>query len=629
MTQFDWLPERSDWDELLSAARKQSPAEALATFQGLANSRIDFVRTAKLARAVQRYVAAQPGASFPNVRIALLGSSTLGHLVPGIRVGCLRRGILADIYEGPYGLFRQELADSQALRNFNPQIVLLALDAHYLTGADSISPGHAVEMMRACWRDALHRFQCALIQQTVLPCVPGLMGSNEHRYPESPRAAVQTINQRLREIAADNSVHLLAIDDLAIEEGLNFWHDPALWHRAKQEVHPRASSLYGEYTARLISALRGKSFKCLVLDLDNTLWGGVVGDDGLDGLILANGNAIGEAHLALQRYAQRLARRGVILAVCSKNDHANAILPFEHHPEMILKLDDVSVFAANWNDKAANIRAIAETLNIGLDSLVFVDDNPAERGLVRRELPMVAVPELPEDSAGFTPCLARAGYFEALSVTDEDRDRTSQYRANVEREKMRASSTDIDSFLSQLNMELIWGPFHATDFARVVQLINKTNQFNLTTRRYLESEVQALMSDDRALTLQMRLTDVYGDNGIIAILIAKLIPPADLEIDTWLMSCRVLGRQVEQATLNVLAQQALALGATRLVGDYRPTAKNGMVREHYQRLGFELLRSSSDGLTRWAYPLVMFQPTPTHIRIRERADAKLHLQAAH
>jgi FkbH-like protein len=566
---------------------------------------------------------------YPRVRIALLGSSTLSHLVSGIRVGCLRRGLVAEIYEGRYGSYRQELADpGSALHAFRPQVLLLALDARHLTMADSATPDDALEIMRGCWRAAREQLHCAVVQQTVLPCLPALLGNNEHQ-AASPGAAAQRINERLRQGAEEHGVHLLSIDQFAFEQGLSYWHDAALWHRAKQEVHPRAGALYGEQVGRIVGALRGKSYKCLVLDLDNTLWGGVIGDDGLAGIVLGQGNALGESYLAFQRYAQALARRGVILAVCSKNDPANAMLPFESHPEMALKKEDIAVFVANWQDKASNLRAIAQSLNILLDSLVFVDDNPVERSLVRRELPMVAVPELPEDPGYYVDCLSRAGYFEALALTEEDRERTSQYRANLQREELRSAVTDMDSFLRDLKMELAWQPFSPHDLSRVVQLINKTNQFNLTTRRYLESQVVEMLSDPRWLTLQFRLSDVYGNNGIIAIVIGELSCGGDLRVDTWLMSCRVLGRKVESATLNVLVEQARGKGAVRLVGEYRPTAKNGMVRDHYPGLGFQPLESLPDGTTRWALDMSGFEPETTHIQILEEMNDITRLQPAH
>jgi FkbH-like protein len=344
--------------------------------------------------------------------------------------------------------------------------------------------------------------------------------------------------------------------------------------------------MYGDLVGRIIAALQGRAAKCLVLDLDNTLWGGVVGDDGLAGLVLGQGSALGEAFVAFQTYARDLTGRGIVLAVCSKNDEANALEPFEKHPEMILKRADIASFVANWSDKAHNLRAIAQELNIGLDALVFVDDNPFERALVRQELPMVAVPEIGDDPTFYAQTVSDAGYFESLAITDEDRVRSSQYQDNRQRDALKASATDLPTYLRSLDMRLIWRRFDDIGLQRTVQLINKTNQFNLTTARYTEDDVLAVMRDPRAFGLQLRLLDRFGDNGIIAILIGRLQDNNDLLIDTWLMSCRVLGRKVEAATLCLLVAQARRLGATVLRGVFRPTAKNAMVKDHYAKLGF-------------------------------------------
>jgi FkbH-like protein len=325
---------------------------------------------------------------------------------------------------------------------------------------------------------------------------------------------------------------------------------------------------------------------------------------------------VGEAHLAFQRYALELSRRGVLLAVCSKNDEANALDVFDRHPEMLLRRKHISCFVANWEDKASNLRQIARQLKIGTDSLVFVDDNPFERNLVRQELPEIAVPELPEDPAGFAACLAAAGYFEGLSITNEDQERVNQYRANAEREQLRESTTDMAGYLQSLRMELHSSPFDAIGLQRIVQLINKTNQFNLLTRRYTDTEVQAVMADRAAIHLQFRLQDRFGDNGVIAIVIGKLDAEQKLVIDTWLMSCRVLGRQVEVATLNVVAKRATEMGATALIGSFRPTSKNEMVKDHYPKLGFDELEKQ-DGETSWILSLDRFQAAPVSMTIFE------------
>jgi FkbH-like protein len=429
------------------------------------------------------------------------------------------------------------------------------------------------------------------------------MSSNEQRLSDSPFHLLRVFNYRLRALADGQNVDLLDVNSWASAEGLREWHNPVLWHKAKQEVSPPAGPMYGELVGRLLAAQQGRSFKCLVLDLDNTLWGGVIGDDGLEGIRLGQGSGIGEAYVAFQRYLRDLTRRGVILAVCSKNDEATALEPFNKHPEMILKRSNIACFTANWNDKASNIKEIAKQLNIGLDSLVFVDDNPFERNQVRSELPMVAVPELPEDPALYPGCLAAAGYFESVALTQDDLARSEQYQKNLAREKAQASFTDISEYLKSLDMEMIWGPFDPLSLPRVTQLINKTNQFNLTTRRYSEEDTRRFAGDLKSVTLRCRLTDRFGDNGIIGIMIALEQKNGDWNVDTWLMSCRVLGRGVEKSMLDLLAQEVSNRGGQRLIGLYIPTAKNGMVKNHYADLGFDPLDSEPNGTTRWVLRL--------------------------
>ena len=612
-----WLPELPGWSGLLEAARQKPTEEALPALQYLANSRMDFIRAGKLDKAVQRVLAqAVTKSSWPVIKLALLGSSTLSHLLPSIRLGGLRRGFLLDIYVGPYGLYRQELADPESgLATFRPDVVCFAFDAQHLAGGENASAEAAMANLRQCWALAKNTLGCrAVVQQTLLPRFPALLGNNEDRLPSSAAAIVAQVNKDIRASAALEGVNLLSVDMWAAEDGLVNWFDTSLWYQAKQEIHPRASVLYGDQIGRILAALWGRSAKCLVLDLDNTLWGGVIGDDGMDGVVLGQGSPAGEAFVAFQRYAKQMSERGVILAVCSKNDEANALEPFEKHPEMVLRRKDIACFVANWTDKATNLRAIAERLNIGLDSLVFADDNPAERRLVRAELPMVSVPELPEDPAEYARTIADAGYFEAVDLTAEDRERTELYRANAQREAARAEATDIGGFLDGLGMELYANGFDMPGLKRIAQLMNKTNQFNLTTRRYTEDDVLGMMSNEDAATLQLRLTDVHGDNGVIGLMVGYRRGSA-LEIDTWLMSCRVLGRGVEDATLNLLVERAEEMGCTSLIGEYRPTAKNSMVREHYKKLGFTLIEDTGDGVTRWMLSLEGFEPRPTHMRI--------------
>lgn len=630
MPELNWLPHSPDWAQRMDALPKDA-APAWQTLVGLANENLDFLQTAKLDKRLVKAFGTQspPDLATPPVRLAVLGSSTMDQLLPGLRVGALRRNLWTQLYVPDYGQYLRETLDSSSgLYAFAPNVALCAFDSQHLIGDETAAMtvedanakiAGAIDNLRALWRRLHEKFGAHVIQQTLMATQVALMGNNEQRMPGSARWLTHRLNDAMRQAADEEGVDILALDDACEQDGLSAWHDARLWLRAKQYVTPSAAPAYGELVARLITARRGGSAKCLVLDLDNTLWGGVIGDDGLAGIVLGQGNGEGEAFAAFQRYARDLTRRGVILAVCSKNDEANALQPFTSHPEMVLKRDDIACFVANWQDKASNLRSIAHQLNIGLDALVFADDNPFERNLVRRELPMVKVPEMPEDPAMYASTIARSGYFEGVTLTAEDRERASQYQANLQREALRTSQKDLGSYLASLNMVLEWNTFNSTDLPRVVQLMGKTNQFNLTTRRHTESEVLEWMGDPRAVLLHFRLKDAFGDNGIIAVIAALPASQAantgDWRIDTWLMSCRVLGREVEPATLGVLVEQARAAGAKRLIGEYIPTAKNGMVKDHYAKLGFTLL-AEHENATEWVLDLGDFssQSAPMEIR---------------
>ncbi len=301
----------------------------------------------------------------------------------------------------------------------------------------------------------------------------------------------------------------------------------------------------------------------------------------------------------MQRLAFELRERGIVLAVSSKNDDETARLPFRKHPEMLLKEEHIAVFQANWNDKATNIAAIAKELSLGLDSVVFLDDNPVERNLVRQLLPEVAVPELPSDPALYARTLAAAGYFESISFSDEDVSRARFYQDNAKRVSLQTKVGGLDAYLASLQMEITFQPFDDIGRARITQLINKSNQYNLTTKRYSEPEVAAAQHDPRCLTLQVRLSDTFGDNGMISVIICREQSSSVWEIDTWLMSCRVLGRRVEQMVLREILEHARRQGIRKLLGIYRPTDRNNLVEDHYSKLGFTLISRGGDAATTW------------------------------
>jgi FkbH-like protein len=629
---MDWLPNPEDFRGSLRQAQEPAP-DRLEKLAALAQYRLGFLETIQLDRALAR-TGAESGDGFPAVRLAILSSATVDHLVPGIRVGGLRRRLLIDVHIGPYGQYRQQLLELDSpLHQLRPEFILLSLTAREAIAAVPLAAtpaeadaaiGRSIDELRRLWRKARETFHATVIQQTFLNVAEPLFGSYDRLVAGAPTRLIARLNERLSEAASEEGVLLLDIARASERDGLDAWFDVTRWLQGKLEIAPQAAPVYGELLARIIAAQRGLSKKCLVLDLDNTLWSGVIGDDGLQGIVLGEGSGTGEAHLALQRYAKQLRERGVILAVCSKNDPAIAEAVFRDHPEMLLKRSDIAAFVANWEDKAKNLARIAGQLNIGIDSLVFVDDNPAERARIRQSLPMVAVPELPADAAYYARCLADAGYFESIAFTGDDTQRAEQYSSNASREALRESSQNIDDFLRGLEMSVTFGPFRPVDLARVAQLIAKTNQFNLTTRRHSLEDVLRFTGADGCLTLQFRLVDKFGDNGLVSVMILApdSLAPDLLEIDTWVMSCRVFGRQLEHEAMNIAVEAARAVGVRALRGDYIPTPKNGVVRELYPRLGFTgAPQASPDGaITRWALKLSDYVPHRTHIARRSEHD---------
>jgi FkbH-like protein len=624
-----WLPELPDPTAAFHAVKDTAdPRARLERIFAMAQHQLDFVQVGKLDRQLERTLAELPEPpDFQPVRLAWLGSSTLEHLLPAARIACLRRRLLLHSYLAPYGQYRQELLDpGSALARWRPDVAVLCLDHEH----GLVDPGigatrdeavaavdRRVDELRQIWRLASEQLGCAVIHETTPILAPALFGSFDRAAAGSPVAVQARLDHAIAEAAAAERVALLDLATWSSRLGSDTWFDPVRWHQAKQLVAPPLAPLWGDLLARVIAALRGRSQKCLVLDLDNTLWGGVVGDDGVERLVIGQGSAAGEAFAAFQRYARQLKERGIVLAVCSKNERAIAESAFTSHPDMVLRLDDFAVFVANWKDKATNLRQIAEALNIGLDALVFFDDNPAERALVRAELPMVAVPEVPEDPAHFSRVLADAGYFEAASFTADDLARARQYQDSGRRQQAFESATDMNAFLSSLAMRLQIGEVDAQSLARVTQLINKTNQFNVTTRRYTEPALRGFASDPSSIALHFRLADRFGDNGLIAVVLARTDTAARLAIDSFVMSCRVLGRGVELAIMNEIVERARARGVREITGEYIPTARNALVADLFARLGFTQRGPGAAGGTSWTLAVDAYAPHAHFIRTGE------------
>jgi FkbH-like protein len=606
---LQWLPRspRDFTDRLKALAVVEGPTGQ--ELRALASYCLDLNQLTKLAKAIDK-LRSQSKSLDPLVpfRLAVLSNSTIDMFVPALVASAVRHGIALEIVQPSYDQVAQEaLTPDSKVNHAKADAVLFALDYRGLplrlsladTGTSSATVRGALGYLKSLRDGIKSNSKTVCVFQTFPAPVETLFGSLDRGLPGTLKNLIQEINRELTELVLASGDVLLDVAGIAETVGLAEWHDPRLWNVAKLPFSDEFFPLYADHVGRIVAAIRGKSRKALVLDLDNTIWGGVIGDDGLEGIEIAQGDANGEAHLAVQRLVLDLRKRGIVLAVASKNTEEVAREPFEKHPDMLLKLDDIAVFQANWNDKATNIKAISEELSLGLDSMVFLDDNPVERGLVRKLLPEVAVPELPEDPALYARTLTAAGYFEAVTFANEDLKRAGFYQDNTKRANLQKQVGGVDAYLASLDMTITFQPFDATGRARIVQLINKSNQYNLTTRRYTDPEVAEAEADPEVFTLQVRLADIFGDNGMISVVICR---PSGLnvwEIDTWLMSCRVLGRRVEHMVLRKILEEARAAGVNKLIGTYRPTSRNKLVVDHYSKLGFAKVAEEESGLTRW------------------------------
>jgi FkbH-like protein len=559
-----------------------------------------------LARLTQR---ARPAAGLSR-RLAVTGSYTTSQLAAMLPLVGLRFGVDIVVVESLYGQYQQDLIDpDSSLYRSDPELIVIAVHegaTRLPSYSEEPEADVATELQRwsGVWEVASRRSGGYIFQHNfaVRPDAP--LGHLSSGTVGSRYAMTQALNRELA-AAASEQVSIVDCDRLASDFGRHRWFDDRYWFRSKQAVALEALPVLARHTAAVIAGRLGLSRKCLVLDLDNTLWGGVVGEDGIEGIALG-GDGIGEAYVAFQEYVLEMKDRGVILAVASKNNEVDAREVFERHPEMRIRLEDISVFAVNWEDKPANLRRIAQTLDLGLDALVLVDDNPAERQIVRRLVPEVDVLALPMEPAGFRRTLADYLGFESPAFTTEDRARTTQYRARAEASELRSSTADIESFYRDLRMRAVIAPFDELHLPRIEQLVGKTNQFNLTTRRHSGVELRAFMASESHLTRYLRLVDRFGDHGLVAVLIG-VIKGGVIDIDTFLMSCRVIGRTVEAQLLAHLSAQAQAMGCHTLRGTYVPTAKNAIVSDLYERFGFHRT-GDRDGVTSWDYDLQSLGP---------------------
>ena len=571
----------------------------------------------------------------PNLtpsRIAILGGSTTSEVRSMLELFLLAQGIQPAFYESGYNRYSEDvLFENQDLWKFKPDVVFIHTTWRNISQFPELMESEEriedrvrqeLEGFVSLW-EKIHSDLGALVIQNNFD-LPRLRPLGNLEASEA-YARVNFLMRMNAEFAAYARQHpRLLINDihyLCAQLGLDEWHGQTYWYNFHMAVSPAATVALAQSVAGIVKSVYGKTKKCLVLDLDNTLWGGVVGDDGVQNLMLGRDHPVGEAFLDFQHYVKELQRRGIILAVCSKNEVENAKEGLSH-PDSILKLEDFSAFKTNWNPKPDNIREIAAELNIGLDSMVFVDDNPAERALVADQLPEVAVPDLGSDVSRFAEILEREHFFEAHRVVQDDLNRSGYYSSNAQRNLSQAAFRDYGEFLASLEMKAEIAPFSPVFLERITQLINKTNQFNLTTRRYTSAEVETMAEDANFVTLYGRLSDRFGDNGLVSVLIGR-IAGASVEIDTWLMSCRVLNREMELAMFDALIEQCQAREIRTIVGVFVPSKKNKMVADHYPKLGFRAGEDSREDFQSWRYDVPEGQVRKSRFIGRKQAGSGL------
>jgi FkbH-like protein len=567
-----------------------------------------------------------PNSQAKALRLAIVGGYSLYPLHELIEHLCELENLPVELWQGDYDNYLSEIMDDDSeLYTFAPQVVVMLpaerrclytgklTDSRELVQAEA---QHAVDSLLELARKVNEKTGAEIITTNFMLPARHDLGAFRSRTLASDWSFRQWVNLELG-LAAPSYLHICDWEFLANRIGGLAARDERSWFESKQPCSPMLMVELAREVTQLILSLKRAPKKVLVLDLDNTLWGGVVADDGLEGIELGDTSPRGEAFKAFQKYITSLKQRGVLLAVCSKNDLAKAQEPFKKHPDMVLKLDDIVSFKANWEPKSENIRAMAPELNLGLDSFVFVDDNPAEIEIVRQFVPEVTTILLGPDPSEYVGQLADSRLFEPRSITSEDAERTGQYRSDAQRKALEASVTDMASYLESLEMEAIISEFTPVDVPRLSQLINKSNQFNLTTRRRSEAEVTAVMSDKNFIGYSVRLKDKFGDHGLISIVVGEKAGDT-MKVDTWLMSCRVLKRGVEEIVLNELVRLSKLRGCLRIESVYLPTPKNEMVRDFYGKMGFTLI-SESETKREFELRLESFQPIATKIKIVRHA----------
>ncbi len=543
-----------------------------------------------------------------DIRIAVCGDVSTQHFSCILKGLAREMGLEFDIYEVDFGAAELEAFNPTAeLYKFKPDFILILQspfrfkEQYYHLQDKSQCSKNAHARVVALWDAFRSQSNASIIQSNFVVLNERSAGNYSALLPQSLQHETVALNIA---IVADakmrSSVSIADLEMLSSWVGKKFFLDEKMHGIAKIPCSLDYLPHFAQQFLDMILTNVGRSIKCVVLDLDNTLWGGVIGDDGIDGIGLGDLDE-GHAFFYMQSFMKELFNRGIILAVCSKNTESIARNVFQNHPDMVLREEHISCFVANWDDKAANIRKIQQTLNIGFDSMVFIDDNPFERNLVRQLLPQILVPELPEDPSEYVRFLNELNLFEAANITSEDTTRTQSYQQQQQRVEEQTKFVSLDDYLISLNTTATIRPFESSNISRVAQLIQRSNQFNLTTRRYSEAECHSLASDPASHTLTIQIKDKFGDFGLILVSILRIDKVGDqMEIDSFLMSCRVLQRGVEKLAMNEIIGYARTCGLKRLIGRYIPTAKNVMVKSFYESFGFHLVEECSQGHAIWA-----------------------------
>lgn len=556
------------------------------------------------------------GSNRLHKKIAVLGGSTTHDIIRILELFLLDQGIETEFYESEYAQYWQDaMFDNSELKSFAPDLIFIHTSNRNITAYPQLGDDreqveerlkeqyHHFEVM---WDKLFAAYHCPIVQNNFEYPFYRLMGNKEASDVHGRIRFLTRLNERFYEYAeSHDNFYINDINYMAAAYGLDKWADPFFWHMYKYCMCMQAIPEFAYNLSHIIKAIFGKNKKAFVLDLDNTLWGGIVGDDGVEKLEIGQETSLGQVYAEFQGYIKAHKDMGIMLNIDSKNEEANAIAGL-NHPAGILKPEDFIIVKANWEPKSRNLAQIASELNVGRDALVFVDDNPREREIIRQQVPEAAVPEMTQSEEvspeKYIRILDRNGYFEVISLSEDDRKRSDMYKANALRKKQEESFGDYTEYLLSLEMKAEIKPFSPVYMARIAQLTNKSNQFNLTTRRYTQAEIEQVAGSDEYIALYGRLTDKFGDNGVVSVVIGRR-QGRQLHMDLWIMSCRVLKRDMEFAMMDTLVSECQKAGIDTIVGYYYPTAKNGMVRNFYELQGFARIKEDEQGNTKWQFEI--------------------------